>query len=174
MKIVNSIKNQNLGSGLYCKQLRKPLFLLLIALAVCGCKSENEPSESTPISSILSPSNPAAGADSLKSVLEGVSQWHVIAINKVVSSFTINLSTEGTTVCSANGKVSFAVPYTSFNFNDNSEPTTEYEQHGPYSVDYKSANTLTISDELFKVSAMADGGYALTSKDLSILIKTPE
>ena len=67
-----------------------------------------------------------------------------------------------------------AVPYTSINFDDNSEPTIEYDLYGPYSVDYKSANTLTIADELFKVSAMADGGYALTSKDLSILIKTPE
>ena len=169
MKIVNSINNQNLISDLYCKQLRKSLFLLLIALAVCGCKSENEPSESTPISSISSPAQ-AAGADSLKSVLEGVSQWRVMAINKVVSSFSINLSTEGTTLCFANSEVSFAVPYTSFNFNDNSEPTTEYEQHGPYSVDYKSANTLTIADELFKVSAMANGGYALIADDLTIVI----
>ena len=150
-----------------------PLFLLLIALAVCGCQNDQEPSESTPILSESSPA-PSAGTDSFQSVLEGVSQWRVMAINKVVSSFTINLSTEGTTLCFANSEVSFAVPYTSINFNDNSEPTTEYEQHGPYSVDYKSANTLTIADELFKVSAMANGGYALTSKDLSILIKTPE
>ena len=174
------MSGSNLSDNHHCISLHSigrcfsyPLFLLLIALAVCGCQNDQEHFES-PTNTQLSPSNPAAGADSLKSVLEGVSQWRVMAINKVVSSFSINLSTEGTTVCFANGKVSFAVPYTSFNFNDNSEPTTEYEQHGPYSVDYKSANTLTISDELFKVSAMADGGYALTSKDLSILIKTPE
>ena len=169
MKIVNSIKNQKLMSDLYCKQLRKSLFLLLIALGLCSCKTGNEPSQSTPISSVSSPA-PAAEADSLKFVLEGVSQWHVTAINKVVSSFTINLSTEGTTLCFANSEVSFAVPYTSFNFNDNSEPTTEYEQHGPYSVDYKSANTLTIADEQFKVSTMADGGYALIAEDLTIVI----
>ena len=152
------------------KCLTYPLFLLLIALAVCGCKSGNEPSQSTPILSVSSPA-PAAEADSLKSVLEGVSQWHVMAINKVVSSFSINLSTEGTTVCFANSEVTFAVPYyTSINFNDNSEPTTEYEQHGPYSVDYKSANTLSIADEQFKVSTMADGGYALIAEDLTIVI----
>ena len=124
----------------------------------------------SPTNTQLSPSNPAAGADSLKSVLEGVSQWRVMAINNVVSSFTINLSTEGTTLCFANSKVSFAVPYTSFNFNDNSEPTTEYEQHGPYPVSYLSSNTLSIADEQFKVSTMADGGYALIAEDLTIVI----
>lgn len=36
MNFVDSNKNQNLMSDLYCKQLRKSLFLLLIALAVCG------------------------------------------------------------------------------------------------------------------------------------------
>ena len=169
MKFVDSNKNQNLMSDLYCKQLRKSLFLLLIALAVCGCQKDQEPIVSETNTQLNSPA-PAAGADSLQSVLEGVNQWRVMAINKVVSSFTINLSTEGTTVCFANSKVTFAVPYTSINFNDNSEPTTEYEQHGPYSVDYKSANTLTIADELFKVSTMADGGYALTAEDLTIVI----
>ena len=104
------------------------------------------------------------------SVLEGVSQWRVMAINQVVSSFTLDLSTDGSMVYFADGEVTFAVPYTSFNFNDNSEPTTEYEQHGPYSVDYKSANTLTIADELFKVSAMPNGGYALIAEDLTIEI----
>lgn len=147
-----------------------PLFLLLITLSVCGCKSENEPSESTPISS-ESPSNPAAGADSLKSVFEGVSQWNVEAINKIEGLYSFGLYTEGTTVCFANSEVTFAVPYTSINFDDNSEPTTEYKQHGPYSVSYLSSNTLSIADEQFKVSTMADGGYALTSKDLSVLIK---
>ena len=93
-----------------------------------------------------------------------------MAINKVVSSFSINLSTEGTTLCFANSEVTFSVPYNVFTFNPDSEPTTEYEQHGPYSVDYKSANTLTIADELFKVSAMADGGYALIAEDLTIEI----
>ena len=170
MKFVDSNKNQNLISDLYCKQLRKSLFLLLIALAVCGCKSGNEPSQSTPILSVSSPAQ-AAEADSLKSVLEGVSQWCVMAINKVDGAYSFDLSTEDTTVCFANSEVTFAVPYTSINFDDNSEPTTEYKQHGPYSVDYKSANTLTIADELFKVSATANGGYALTSKDLSVLIK---
>ena len=152
-----------------CKYLTYPMFLLFFVFAVCGCKNDQEPSESTPIPSESSPA-PSAGADSLMSVLEGVGSWRVMAINKVVSSFTINLSTEGTTLCFANSEVSFAVPYTSFNFNDNSEPTTEYEQHGPYSVDYKSANTLTIADELFKVSAMANGGYALIAEDLTIVI----
>ena len=173
MKFVDSNKNQNLMSDLYCKQLRKSLFLLLIALAVCGCQKDQEPIES-PTNTQLSSPAPAAGADSLKSVLEGVSQWRVMAIKKIEGSFTFDLSTEGTTMCFANGKVSFAVPYTSINFNDNSEPTTEYEQYGPYPVSYLSSNTLSIADEQFKVSTMADGGYALTSKDLSILIKTPE
>ena len=169
MKFVDSNKNQNLISDLYCKQLRKSLFLLLIALAVCGCQKDQEPIVSETNAQLSSPA-PAAEADSLKSVLEGVSQWHVMAINKVVSSFSINLSTEGTTVCFANSEVSFAVPYTSFNFNDNSEPTTEYEQHGPYSVSYLSSNTLSIADEQFKVSTMADGGYALIAEDLTIVI----
>ena len=141
MKIVNSIKNQNLMSDLYCKQLRKSLFLLLIALAVCGCKSGNEPSQSTPILSVSSPA-PAAEADSLKSVLEGVSQWCVMAINKVDGAYSFDLSTEGTTVCFAN----------------------------PYSVSYLSSNTLSIADEQFKVSPMADGGYALIAEDLTIVI----
>ena len=169
MKIVNSIKNQNLMSDLYCKQLRKSLFLLLIALAVCGCQNDQEHIVSETNTQLNSPT-PAAEADSLKSVLEEVSQWHVMAINKVVSSFTFDLSTEGTTVCFANSKVTFSVPYNVFTFNPDSEPTTEYEQHGPYSVDYKSANTLTIADELFKVSAMANGGYALIADDLTIVI----
>ena len=169
MKFVDSNKNQNLISDLCCKQLRKSLFLLLIALAVCGCQKDQEPIVSETNAQLSSPA-PAAGADSLQSVLEGVNQWRVMAIKKIEGSFTFDLSTEGTTVCFANGKVSFAVPYTSINFNDNSEPTTEYEQHGPYSVDYKSANTLTIADELFKVSAMADGGYALIAEDLTIVI----
>ena len=169
MKFVDSNKTQNLMSDLYCKQLRKSLFLLLIALAVCGCQKDQEHIES-PTNTQLSSPAPSAGADSLMSVLEGVGSWHVMAINKVVSSFTINLSTEGTTVCFANGKVSFAVPYTSINFNDNSEPTTEYEQYGPYSVSYLSSNTLSIADELFKVSTMAAGGYALIAEDLTIVI----
>ena len=101
------------------------------------------------------------------SVLEGVGSWRVMAINKVVSSFTINLSTEGTTLCFANSEVSFAVPYTSFNFNDNSEPTTEYEQYGPYPVDYKSANTLTIAEEPFVLSPSANG-YTLKSDNIEI------
>ena len=138
--------------------------------AVCGCKNDQEPSESTPIPSESSPA-PSAGADSLMSVLEGVGSWRVMAIVQREGLCSFNLYTEGTTVCFANSEVTFAVPYyTSINFNDNSESTTEYEQHGPYSVDYKSANTLTIADELFKVSAMADGGYALIAEDLTIEI----
>ena len=166
MKCVDSNKNQNLISDLYCKQLRKSLFLLLIALAVCGCQKDQEPIVSETNAQLSSPAL-AAEADSLKFVLEGVSQWNVMAINKVVSSFSINLSTEGTTVCFANSKVTFSVPYTSINFNDNSEPTTEYEQHGPYSVSYLSSNTLTIADELFKVSTMANG-YTLKSNNIEI------
>ena len=105
------------------------------------------------------------------SVLEGVGSWRVMAIIQREGAYSFDLYTEGTTVCFANSEVTFAVPYyTSINFNDNSESTTEYEQHGPYSVDYKSANTLTIADELFKVSAMANGGYALISEDLTIVI----
>ena len=169
MKCVDSNKKQNLISGLYCKQLRKSLFLLLIALAVCGCQKDQEPIVSETNAQLSSPA-PAAEADSLKSVLEGVSQWHVMAINKVESSFTFDLSTEGTTVCFANSEVTFAVPYTSINFNDNSEPTTEYEQYGPYPVNYQSSNTLYIADEQFKVSTMADGGYALIAEDLTIVI----
>ena len=169
MKIVDSIKNQKLMSDLYCKQLRKSLFLLLIALAVCGCQKDQEPIVSETNAQLSSPA-PAAEADSLKSVLEGVSQWHVMAINKVVNSFSINLSTEGTTVCFANSEVTFSVPYNVFTFNPDSEPTTEYEQYGPYPVNYQSSNTLYIADEQFKVSTMADGGYALTAEDLTIVI----
>ena len=169
MKIFDSIKNQYLMSDLYCKQLRKSLFLLLIALAVCGCQKDQEPIVSETNAQLSSPA-PAAEADSLKSVLEGVSQWHVMAINKVVSSFSINLSTEGTTVCFANSEVTFSVPYNVFTFNPDSEPTTEYEQYGPYPVNYQSSNTLYIADEQFRVSTMADGGYALIAEDLTIVI----
>ena len=151
------------------KCLTYPLFLLLIALAVCGCQKDQEPIVSETNAQLSSPA-PAAGADSLKSVLEGVSQWHVMAINKVVSSFSINLSTAGTTVCFANSKVTFSVPYNVFTFNPDSEPTTEYEQHGPYPVSYLSSNTLSIADEQFRVSAMANGGYALIAEDLTIFL----
>ena len=149
-----------------CKYVTYPIFLLFFVFAVCGCQKDQEHIES-PTNTQLSSPAPSAGADSLMSVLEGVGSWRVMAINKVVSSFTINLSTEGTTLCFANSEVSFAVPYTSFNFNDNSEPTTEYEQHGPYSVSYLSSNTLTIADELFKVSTMANG-YTLKSNNIEI------
>ena len=151
------------------KCLTYPLFLLLIALAVCGCQKDQEPIVSETNAQLSSPA-PAAGADSLQSVLEGVSQWRVMAIKKIEGAYSFDLSTEGTTVCFANGKVSFAVPYTSINFNDNSEPTTEYDQYGPYSVSYLSSNTLSIADEQFKVSTMADGGYALIAEDLTIVI----
>ena len=104
------------------------------------------------------------------SVLEGVGSWRVMAINKIEGAYSIDLSTEGTMAYFANGEVSFAVPYTSVSFDDDSEPTTEYEQYGPYPVDYKSANTLTIVDEQFKVSTLADGGYALIAEDLTIEI----
>ena len=169
MKIFDSIKNQYLMSDLYCKQLRKSLFLLLIALAVCGCQKDQEPIVSETNAQLSSPA-PAAEADSLKSVLEGVSQWRVMAINKVVSSFSINLSTAGTTVCFANSEVTFSVPYNVFTFNPDSEPTTEYGQYGPYPVNYQSSNTLYIADEQFRVSTMADGGYALIAEDLTIVI----
>ena len=104
------------------------------------------------------------------SVLEGVGSWRVMAINKIEGAYSIDLSTDGTTVCFANGEVTFAVPYTSVCFDDDSEPTTEYNQYGPYPVDYKSANTLTIVEEQCKVSALADGGYALIAEDLTIEI----
>ena len=151
------------------KCLTYPLFLLLIALAVCGCQKDQEPIVSETNAQLSSPA-PAAGADSLQSVLEGVSQWHVMAINKVESSFTFDLSTEGTTVCFANSKVTFSVPYNVFTFNPDSEPTTEYEQHGPYPVSYQSFHTLTIDDELFCVSPLADGGYALIAENLTTVI----
>ena len=169
MKIVNIIKNQKWMSDLYCKQLRKSLFLLLIALAVCGCQKDQEPIVSETNAQLSSPA-PAAEADSLKSVLEGVSQWRVMAIKKIEGSFTFDLSTEGTTVCFANSEVTFSVPYNVFTFNPDSEPTTEYDQYGPYSVSYLSSNTLSIADEQFKVSTMAAGGYALTAEDLTIVI----
>ena len=104
------------------------------------------------------------------SVLEGVGSWRVMAINKIEGAYSIDLSTEGTMAYFADGEVTFAVPYTSVSFDDDSEPTTEYEQYGPYPVDYKSANTLTIVDEQFKVSTLADGGYALIAEDLTIEI----
>ena len=152
-----------------CKYVTYPIVLLFFVFAVCGCQKDQEQIES-PTNTQLSSPAPSAGADSLMSVLEGVGSWRVMAIIQREGLCSFNLYTEGTTLCFANSEVSFAVPYTSFNFNDNSEPTTEYEQHGPYSVDYKSANTLTIADELFKVSAMANGGYALIAEDLTIEI----
>ena len=104
------------------------------------------------------------------SVLEGVGSWRVMAINKIEGAYSIDLSTEGTMAYFADGEVTFAVPYNSVSFDDDSEPTTEYDLYGPYPVDYKSANTLSIADELFKVSAMANGGYALIAEDLTIEI----
>ena len=170
------MSGRNLSDNLYFttlnsigKCLTYPLFLLLIALAVCGCQKDQEPIVSEANAQLSSPA-PAAGADSLQSVLEGVSQWRVMAINKVVSSFSINLSTEGTTVCFANSEVTFSVPYNVFTFNPDSEPTTEYEQYGPYPVNYQSSNTLYIADEQFKVSTMADGGFALIAENLTIEI----
>ena len=152
-----------------CKYVTYPIFLLFFVFAVCGCQKDQEPIVSETNAQLSSPA-PAAEADSLKSVLEGVSQWHVMAINKVESSFTFDLSTEGTTVCFANSEVTFSVPYNVFTFNPDSEPTTEYEQYGPYPVSYLSSNTLSIADEQFKVSMMANGGYALTAEDLIIVI----
>lgn len=103
------------------------------------------------------------------SVLEGVGSWRVMAINKVESSFSFDLSTDGTMVYFADGEVTFAVPYTFVCFDDDSEPTTEYNQYGPYPVGYHS-NTLSIADEEFRVSAMTNGGYALIAEDLTIII----
>ena len=104
------------------------------------------------------------------SVLEGVGSWRVMAIIQREGAYSIDLSTEGTMAYFADGEVTFAVPYTSVCFDDDSEPITEYEQYGPYPVDYKSANTLTIVDEQFKVSTLADGGYALIAENLTIEI----
>ena len=104
------------------------------------------------------------------SVLEGVDSWRVMAINKIEGAYSIDLSTDGTTVCFADGEVTFAVPYTSVCFDDDNEPTTEYEQYGPYPVSYQSSNTLSIADEEFSGSAMANGGYALIAEDLIIVI----
>ena len=73
-----------------------------------------------------------------------------MAINNVDGAYSFDLSTEGTTVCFANSEVTFAVPYyTSNNFDNNSESTTEYEQYGPYPVSNLSSNTLSIADEQF-------------------------
>lgn len=66
----------------------------------------------------------------------------MMAINNVDDAYSFDLSTEGTTVCFAN----------------------------PYSVSYLLSNTLSIADEQFKVSTMADGGYALIAEDLTIVI----
>ena len=104
------------------------------------------------------------------SVLEGVGSWRVMAIIQREGAYSIDLSTEGTMVYFADGEVTFAVPYTSINFDDDNEPTTEYEQYGPYPVSYQSSNTLSIADEEFRVSAMANGGYALIAEDLTIII----
>ena len=169
MKIVDSIKNQNMMSDLYCKQLRTSLFLLLIALTVCGCKSDYElPTE--PTSQVVSPA-PAAGADSIVSVLEEIGSWRVMAIIQTEGVFSYNLSSDGTTACFADGEVTFAVPYTSISFDTDNEPTTEYEQYGPYSVSYQSSNTLTIADELFHVSPLVNGdSYTLLSENIEIRI----
>ena len=182
MKNISQKFNLRLMSGVYqldnqhftpphsiCKYVTYPIVLLFFVFAVCGCINNQEHIESPTNTQLSSPAS-SAGADSLMSVLEGVSQWRVMAINQVVSSFTLDLSTDGSMVYFADGEVTFAVPYTSFTFNPDSEPTTEYEQYGPYPVDYKSANTLTIADELFKVSAMPNGGYALIAEDLTIEI----
>ena len=152
-----------------CKYVTFPIFLLFFVFAVCGCTNDQEPLESTAPQQLSSPA-PSAGADSFMSVLEGVGSWRVMAIIQREGAYSFDLSTDGATVCFADGEVSFAVPYSSVRYDDNSEPTTEYNQYGPYPVDYKSANTLTIADELFKVSAMANGGYALIAEDLTIEI----
>ena len=152
-----------------CKYVTYPIFLLFFVFAVCGCINDQEPLESAAPQQLSSPT-PSAGADSLMSVLEGVGSWRVMAINKIEGAYSFDLSTDGTTVCFADGEVTFAVPYTSVNFDDDSEPTTEYEQYGPYPVSYQSANTLFIADEEFRVSAMANGGYALIAEDLTIEI----
>ena len=153
-----------------CKYVTYPIFLLFFVFAVCGCINDQEPLESATNTQLTSPAS-SVGADSLMSVLEGVGSWRVMAIIQREGAYSIDLSTDGTTVCFADGEVTFAIPYyTSINFNDNSESTTEYEQHGPYPVDYQSANTLSIADELFKVSTMADGGYALIAENLTIEI----
>ena len=104
------------------------------------------------------------------SVLEGVGSWRVMAIIQREGAYSIDLSTEGTMVYFADGEVTFAVPYTSVCFDDDSEPTTEYEHYGPYPVSYQSSNTLSIADEEFRVSAMANGGYALIAENLTIII----
>ena len=104
------------------------------------------------------------------SVLEGVGSWRVMAIIQREGAYSIDLSTDGSMVYFADGEVTFAVPYTFVCFDDDSKPTTEYEQYGPYPVSYLSSNTLSIADEQFRVSTMADGGYALTAEDLTIVI----
>lgn len=167
MKIVDSIKNQKLMSDLYCKQLRKSLFLLLIALAVCGCQNDQEPIESSTNTQLNYP-DPAIGADSLQSVLEGVSQWNVAFIQRM-GFISVDLSYGGTIVCFANSEATFSVPYTSITFDANSETTLAYDQHGPYPVSYQSSNTLYIADELFRVTPLANGnGYTLLSENIEI------
>ena len=104
------------------------------------------------------------------SVLEGVGSWRVMAIIQREGAYSFDLSTDGATVCFADGEVSFAVPYSSVRYDDNSEPTTEYNQYDPYPVSYQSSNTLFIADEEFRVSAMTDGGYALIAENLTIEI----
>ena len=104
------------------------------------------------------------------SVLEGVGSWRVMAIIQREGAYSIDLSTEGTMAYFADGEVTFAVPYTSVSFDDDSESAIEYEQYGPYPVSYQSSNTLSIADEEFRVSAMANGGYALIAENLTIEI----
>ena len=149
-----------------CRYVTYPIFLLFFVFAVCGCINDQESLESAAPQQLSSPT-PSAGADSLMSVLEGVGSWRVMAINKLEGAYSIDLSTDGTTVCFANGEVTFAVPYTSVCFDDDSELTTEYEQYGPYPVDYKSANTLTIAEEPFVLSPSANG-YTLKSDNIEI------
>ena len=152
-----------------CKYVTFPIFLLFFVFAVCGCINDQEPLESASPQQLSSPT-PSAGADSLMSVLEGVGSWRVMAIIQREGAYSIDLSTDGSMAYFANGEVTFAVPYTSVSFDDDSEPTTEYEQYGLYPVSYLSSNTLSIADELFKVSAMANGGYALIAENLTIEI----
>ena len=152
-----------------CKYVTYPIFLLFFVFAVCGCTNDQEPLDSTAPQQLSSPA-PSAGADSLMSVLEGVGSWRVMAIIQREGAYSIDLSTEGTMAYFADGEVTFAVPYTSVSFDDDSESAIEYEQYGPYPVSYQSSNTLSIADEEFRVSAMANGGYALIAENLTIEI----
>ena len=109
------------------------------------------------------------GTDTLISVLEDVGSWRVMVINQREGAFLFDVSTEGTMAYFADGEVTFFVPYTSISFDTDNEPTTEYEQHGPYSVSC-SYSAFMIADEGFAIFKTQSSTLFLLGKEVEIEI----